>query len=240
MPARLVDATTRREGAAGGRWLEELPGLVDGLTTRWDCEVSGERRYGEVALAVPVEGPAGAAVVKISFAHPGNCGEAGALRQFDGRGAVRLLDADDPRFAATTDGWAAQLDDQVATRAAIRPSPSRKTVPSIPAASTETFGCPCSREWLSHASTATRPVCPHTRDPVATGRRARCATGHFLTRVAVRAAADQGGCPRGALPMEESVRKLRRIRVDQVPQTQLDRSPRVQECRSGRAGASPA
>ena len=56
-------------------------------------------RDGEVALVVPVTCPSGPAVLKVSFPHPGNRSEPGALRQFAGRGAVRLLDADEDEFA---------------------------------------------------------------------------------------------------------------------------------------------
>lgn len=48
---------------------------------------------------VPVERGGEPAVVKVSFPHPGNRGEASALRRFAGRGAVRLLDADKEHFA---------------------------------------------------------------------------------------------------------------------------------------------
>lgn len=43
--------------------------------------------------------PSGQAVLKVSFPHPGNRSEPDALRQFAGRGAVRLLDADEDVFA---------------------------------------------------------------------------------------------------------------------------------------------
>lgn len=61
--------------------------------------MSGPAQHGEVALVVPVDSPAGPAALKVSFPHPGNRGEPGALRAFAGRGAVRLLAADEDRFA---------------------------------------------------------------------------------------------------------------------------------------------
>lgn len=48
-------------------------------------------------MVLPVIAPTGRAVLKVSFPHPGNRGEAMALRTFAGVGAVRLL-------AATADG----------------------------------------------------------------------------------------------------------------------------------------
>lgn len=99
IPGAFVEATVRREGDAGRRWLDGLPALGDGLLERWRCRVDGPPRHGEVALVVPVTCPSGPAVLKVSFPHPGNRGEPGALRQFAGGGAVRLLDADEDVFA---------------------------------------------------------------------------------------------------------------------------------------------
>jgi len=99
VPDEFADTTVRREGAAGRRWLDALPALVDGLLARWDCRVDGPPRHGEVALVVPVTCPTGPAVLKVSFPHPGNRSEPGALRRFAGRGAVHLLDADEDAFA---------------------------------------------------------------------------------------------------------------------------------------------
>ncbi len=99
IPSAFVTATIRREGEAGHRWLDGLPALVDGLLERWRCRVDGSPRHGEIALVVPVTCPSGPAVLKVSFPHPGNRSEPGALRQFAGRGAVRLVDADEDVFA---------------------------------------------------------------------------------------------------------------------------------------------
>jgi len=99
IPGAFVEATVRREGDAGRRWLDGLPALVDGLLERWRCRVDGPPRHGEVALVVPVTCPSGPAVLKVSFPRPGNRSEPGALRQFAGGGAVRLLDADEDVFA---------------------------------------------------------------------------------------------------------------------------------------------
>ncbi len=99
IPGAFVEATVRREGEAGRRWLESLPSLVDALLERWRCRVDGPARHGEVALVVPVTCPSSQAVLKVSFPHPGNQSEPGALRQFAGRGTVRLLEADENVFA---------------------------------------------------------------------------------------------------------------------------------------------
>lgn len=99
IPAALADATSRREGDVGVRWLDGLPSLIDRFLREWDCEVVGDAWHGEVSLVVPVQRAGDAAVLKVSFPHPGNRGEACALRRLGGRGAVRLLEADEEAFA---------------------------------------------------------------------------------------------------------------------------------------------
>jgi len=95
VPVGLAEVTTLREGDAGSRWLRELPGIVAAACRRWHCTIEGEPSHGQVALVVPVRHAAGPAVLKVSFPHPGNLGEADALRTFAGRGAVALLEVDD-------------------------------------------------------------------------------------------------------------------------------------------------
>ena len=91
----LAEVTALREGDDGRVWLRELPSMVDAACRRWHCIIDGEPTHGQVALVVPVQHPAGPAVLKVSFPHPGNIGEADAQRTFAGRGAVYLLEADD-------------------------------------------------------------------------------------------------------------------------------------------------
>lgn len=98
VPFRLAQVTELREGDEGRTWLRELPRLVKTACRRWQCVIDGEPTHGQVALVVPVQHPAGPAVLKVSFPHPGNLGETHALRTFDGHGAVRLLEVDDTRL----------------------------------------------------------------------------------------------------------------------------------------------
>ncbi|MEU8433401.1 aminoglycoside phosphotransferase family protein [Streptomyces sp. NPDC029216] len=106
-PEEFVRGTVEREGEAGERWLAELPGIVEGLLARWDCAPDGAVMHGGVGVIVPVRRqrqrqPAGdtgaAAVLKVSFPHPGNVHEPDAFAAWRGRGAVRLLERDDERF----------------------------------------------------------------------------------------------------------------------------------------------
>ncbi|WP_410793844.1 aminoglycoside phosphotransferase family protein [Kribbella sp. C-35] len=96
IPSAFAQATVEREGAAGEAWLAELPGIVDDLLSQWSLERDGNVLHGQVGVVVPVEGDA---VVKVSFPHPGNVHEPDAFEAWDGRGAVRLYERDDARYA---------------------------------------------------------------------------------------------------------------------------------------------
>nr|WP_240973588.1 aminoglycoside phosphotransferase family protein [Nonomuraea sp. FMUSA5-5] len=70
---------------------------------RWACVPGGEVRHGGVGVIVPVRRAGGDAVVKavikVSFPHPGNVHEPDAFAAWRGRGAVRLFERADERYA---------------------------------------------------------------------------------------------------------------------------------------------
>ncbi|MFH8518444.1 aminoglycoside phosphotransferase family protein [Streptomyces gelaticus] len=100
VPDAFARGTIEREGEPGGAWLAELPRIVGELLGRWECAPDGEVVHGGVGLIVPVRRPAeGAAVVKVSFPHPGNVHEPDAFAAWGGRGAVLLHERDDEHFA---------------------------------------------------------------------------------------------------------------------------------------------
>ncbi|KOG50021.1 kinase [Streptomyces virginiae] len=99
-PEALTRTTVEREGAAGATWIAELPGIVEELLTRWECVPDGGVTHGGVGIIVPVlRRGAGSAVLKVSFPHPGNVHEPDAFEAWGGRGAVRLHERADERFA---------------------------------------------------------------------------------------------------------------------------------------------
>ncbi|ANP49893.1 aminoglycoside phosphotransferase family protein [Streptomyces griseochromogenes] len=101
LPSAFVRTTVEREGEPGAAWLAELPGIVDELLTRWGCVPDGAVLHGGVGVIVPVRRPADgeAAVLKVSFPHPGNVHEPDAFAVWGGRGAVLLHQRGDDRFA---------------------------------------------------------------------------------------------------------------------------------------------
>jgi streptomycin 6-kinase len=100
LPEEFARNTVEREGEAGAAWLAELPGIVEELLARWEYAADGAVMHGGVGLIVPVRGTAGdAAVLKVSFPHPGNVHEPDAFAVWAGCGAVLLQERDDERFA---------------------------------------------------------------------------------------------------------------------------------------------
>ncbi|TDO54163.1 streptomycin 6-kinase [Kribbella sp. VKM Ac-2571] len=95
IPEAFAQSTLAREGDAGAAWLAELPAIIEDLLERWDCTVDGEVAYGQVGVVVPVRG----AALKVSFPHPGNDHEPDAFEAWGGRGAVKLYERDDARYA---------------------------------------------------------------------------------------------------------------------------------------------
>jgi streptomycin 6-kinase len=83
----------------GEAWLRRLPGLLTELLDEWSLSIDGDVRWGVAAVAVPVRSPSGPAVLKVNWPHFEALTEHLGLRQWNGRGAVRLLRADPRRFA---------------------------------------------------------------------------------------------------------------------------------------------
>ena len=95
VPEGLARTTIELRGAAGAEWLERLPAIVARCEERWSLAVGPpfpELTYNYAAPAVRADGTA--AVLKLSFPDAEFRAEAEALRLFDGRGAVRLLELD--------------------------------------------------------------------------------------------------------------------------------------------------
>ncbi|MGW7077214.1 aminoglycoside phosphotransferase family protein [Streptomyces sp. NPDC054866] len=101
VPEGFALSTVQREGERGRAWLATLPELADELLRRWDCEPTEAVTHGQVGIVVPVRRryDGTPAVLKISFPHPGNVHEPDAFAVWAGRGAVRLYERDDERFA---------------------------------------------------------------------------------------------------------------------------------------------
>ncbi|HYV17205.1 MAG TPA: aminoglycoside phosphotransferase family protein [Conexibacter sp.] len=101
IPDKVAQVAVRDHGAAGRAWLAALPLLVERLADAWSLRLDTPLHGGWVALvyAVTREQDGSEAVLKLSIVDEETRGEAAALRHWDGRGAVRLLD-DEPAHGA--------------------------------------------------------------------------------------------------------------------------------------------
>jgi streptomycin 6-kinase len=87
-------------GEAGRAWLTALPGVVEDLARHWSLQLEDAYEGGCVAFTAPATREDGTRVVlKVSFIDRETQHEGDALALWNGRGAVRLLDAD-PKHGA--------------------------------------------------------------------------------------------------------------------------------------------
>jgi streptomycin 6-kinase len=97
VPAALAATQARYRGEEGRAWVAGLPDLAAGLLDRWRLRLDGSARCGAVALVLPVRtADDRPAVLKLQHVDDETAGEPTALRVWDGRGSVRLLDHDLP------------------------------------------------------------------------------------------------------------------------------------------------
>lgn len=93
VPDELVATHSKYFGDAGRVWLDNLPGLAADLIERWELRRDGTPICGAVALIVPVVRADGTpAMLKIQPVDDETVGEPVALREWNGTGAVRLLE----------------------------------------------------------------------------------------------------------------------------------------------------
>jgi streptomycin 6-kinase len=100
VPDDFARAIVAFRGAEGEAWLRGLNAIVEECTARWSLEVGPPflpLSYNYVATATRADGVR--LVLKICFPDAEAATEREALRLFEGRGSVRLLDSDEGRAA---------------------------------------------------------------------------------------------------------------------------------------------
>lgn len=93
IPAALAARIERAEGPAGTAWLAELPGRFAAMIERWGLTVEGAPRHGAMSIVLPVSRGGGLFALKVAWLNETTIDEAAALRWWDGRGTVRLIDS---------------------------------------------------------------------------------------------------------------------------------------------------
>lgn len=96
-PAKFAEAIRAAEPERGEQWLALLPELVAGFTERWALSLDGPVYFGFCALVFPAHRADGEpAALKVGRMDGYTASEAVALRLWDGRGAVRVLESAEP------------------------------------------------------------------------------------------------------------------------------------------------
>ncbi|MFJ2949829.1 aminoglycoside phosphotransferase family protein [Streptomyces sp. NPDC087226] len=97
IPAELAAAQEKYNKEAGRAFIAALPDLTTTFLNRWRLRVTGAPMHGVSALVLPVTRADGThAVLKLQIRDHESEGEPIALRLWNGDGAVRLLDHDEP------------------------------------------------------------------------------------------------------------------------------------------------
>ncbi|NEC25027.1 hydroxyurea phosphotransferase [Streptomyces sp. SID8111] len=97
VPPGLAAAQIRFNKEAGRAFVTALPRLTASFVERWELRITGTPLHGVSALVVPVDRADGTpAMLKLQIRDHETEGEPVALRAWDGDGAVRLLDHDEP------------------------------------------------------------------------------------------------------------------------------------------------
>ncbi|GAB2562883.1 aminoglycoside phosphotransferase family protein [Kribbella endophytica] len=103
----------------GAEWLAGLPAAVEEQCSRWDLTIAGPVAHGSNAVVVPVERDGSRFALRMSPPGDEVSDQVRALRWWDGRGTVRLYDADAARGAMLLELLGEPLDKQP-TREAVQ------------------------------------------------------------------------------------------------------------------------
>ena len=119
-PLRIADLVRQRalsNGAAGQRWLDELPGIVDALADRWGLDLAESYRGGTASFVAAATDRAGRDCV-LKVAMPLDMYEADAFRRSvtvhelaGGRGCAELFAYDESVPAMLMERLGPNLDD---------------------------------------------------------------------------------------------------------------------------------
>lgn len=116
VPSGLPVVSEMGKTASGRAWLAGLPGLIAEFRDRWSLRLGPPIHGGSCSWVAPATLPdGGQAVLKLTWPHREAAGEATGLRTWGGNGAVRLLAADEQRYALLVERCrpGTELDDAV-------------------------------------------------------------------------------------------------------------------------------
>lgn len=94
IPPAFVAEVIAERGEAGQKWLDALPAKFDALCKSWDLVIDGEPSHGHLGLVVPVRRGNENYALKITWPDETARQEILALQTWNGRGAVKLFNAE--------------------------------------------------------------------------------------------------------------------------------------------------
>lgn len=172
VPARFAAWRSQLGGAAGRRWISELPGLVEQLCAEWSLTVEDPApRHGGLGLVVMVRRAGVPLALKVSWQETSTHDQEVALAAWDGRGAVQLVEAAPDRGALLLERldpgrtlhdlelWtAAELAGRLIRRLSVPAPPGLRTLSTVAAEMAlhlarrqQALGDPVPRAWLDAA-----------------------------------------------------------------------------------------
>lgn len=184
IPDSLLNTTRDERGDKGLAWLQHVPAIVHECARRWSLDVGwpfDNLSYNYVAQAMRADGTP--AVLKVCFVEPEFFAAAEALRIFDGRASVRLLECDPKRGAMLLEHVepgrpVTVLADDIAETVAAASVMRRLWRPAPPAG----HGFPLASDWLAAASDPKALVATKAKYPWIEGVVARA--GEFASEPA--------------------------------------------------------
>jgi len=92
IPDGFAKNTAIREGDAGQDWLDALPRTIEEVCRRWRLVINGTVMHGYTGLAIPVQRGKESCILKVYWKNRDTECAHTALKVWNGRGAVKLLD----------------------------------------------------------------------------------------------------------------------------------------------------
>lgn len=92
IPATFAEDTITREGEAGRAWLEALPNTVENLCQHWQLTIKGPVIHGYAGIAMLVQRDKEECVLKVYWRDEDTDSAPVALKIWNGRGAVMVLE----------------------------------------------------------------------------------------------------------------------------------------------------
>ena len=99
IPDGFAKNTVIREGDAGQGWLETLPCTIEEMCRRWQLVINGAAMHGYTGLAIPARRGKENCILKVYWKNQNTEYAHSALKVWNGRGAVKLLD-EEPSLGA--------------------------------------------------------------------------------------------------------------------------------------------